>query len=316
MRTCFLHVGTHKTATTSLQHFLDDNPQVLGKSCYLYPQVGRPDGARAGHHNIAWEISHDRRFRPDYGIAEDLIREIAQSCQNVIVSSEDFECSAHHSERFAGFVEAIRNLGFRVKLILYLRNQLDYAESLYDELIHQGFDQPFSDFCDEILETGAVRWREWIFPFDYESFIGKITTLPDVEIVVRSYDHPSSGSPILDFLSVVGIVTATVAEDLPDKNRRPNLDESIRRYWVNRRQSVDDSDLKEFMDLCSKLTGGSPAMSNARQAQFAEAFNESNRRVCESYKMPRFELTRPGRALAKTRLSLDDIFGVGRRIMG
>ena len=149
MRKCFLHVGTHKTATTSIQHFLDSHPQELARSGYLYPRVGRPEEARAGHHNIAWEISGDRRFRADYGDGEALIREIADTDHNIIISSEDFECSAHHAGKFGKFIVAIQKLGIRMSVIVYLRSQIDYAESLYCTLLQFGFDQPFSLFCEK-----------------------------------------------------------------------------------------------------------------------------------------------------------------------
>ena len=32
MKTLFLHIGTPKTATTSLQHFFKDNHEILGKN--------------------------------------------------------------------------------------------------------------------------------------------------------------------------------------------------------------------------------------------------------------------------------------------
>jgi hypothetical protein len=45
----------------------------------------------AGHHNIAWELCGDRRFRPDLGTIDDFFSEIDKSDRNVILSSEDFE---------------------------------------------------------------------------------------------------------------------------------------------------------------------------------------------------------------------------------
>jgi hypothetical protein len=234
MRKCFLHVGTHKTATTSVQHFLDSHPQELARSGYLYPQVGRPEEARAGHHNIAWEISGDRRFRPNCGDGEALIREIADTDRNIIISSEGFECSVHHAEKFGQFIATIQKLGIRMSVIVYLRNQIDYAESLYCKLLQFGFERPFSLFCDEILEAGAIQWREWIFPFRYDDFVAILARLPSVEVVARSYDRPTIGSLVLDFISTVGIGEPWVfSKKLPRESQRLHLNESVRRYWAN-----------------------------------------------------------------------------------
>jgi len=311
MRRCVLHVGTHKTATTSLQHFLDSRPRQLAASGYLYPRVGRPEGAPAGHHNLAWQISGDRRFLTDYGTEDDLLREIAETNLNIIISSEDFECSAHHHERFEKFIAALRRLAIRVSLIVYLRNQIDYAESLYCTQIHQGFDQPFSTFCDEILELGAARWREWIFPFDYESFIDNLAANADVDVIVRSYDHPMQGSPILDFLSVVGIGDVLApGEELPYENRRQKLGDTIHRYWYNRSgQSLHDLDLAKVTNPFHGAKVAWPIMGCALQARFVAAFGNSNLRLSQKYQLPALELIRHQRQAAVLP-SLEAVFGI------
>lgn len=65
IRTCFVHIGTHKTGTTSLQVALNRHCTELDGQYYLYPRTGRPTMAPDGHHNIAWEIAGDWRFQRD-----------------------------------------------------------------------------------------------------------------------------------------------------------------------------------------------------------------------------------------------------------
>jgi len=51
--TVFIHVGPHKTGTTSLQSFLSENHDALIKESLLYPKAGRGQGGHAGiSHNI------------------------------------------------------------------------------------------------------------------------------------------------------------------------------------------------------------------------------------------------------------------------
>ena len=54
-----LHVGTHKTATTSLQAALVASSGELASDGTLYPETGR---IHFGHHNIAWGLIGDERF--------------------------------------------------------------------------------------------------------------------------------------------------------------------------------------------------------------------------------------------------------------
>src|SRR6202022_3469950 len=78
MPRCFIHIGTHKTGTTSIQHLLSRNSSALRQMGYYYPDAGRLE-LHPGHHNLAWGISGDRRFRDDYGTIDDLIREVENS---------------------------------------------------------------------------------------------------------------------------------------------------------------------------------------------------------------------------------------------
>lgn len=308
MRKCFLHIGTHKTATTSIQRVLFSHARDLEIDGFLYPAVGRPDDAPAGHHNLAWEISGDRRFRSDFGTAGDLVRELATTSRDIIISSEDFESSAYHCDRFESFLDAIQKLGIEMSLVIFLRNQIDYAESLYSTLVLFGFTQPFSAFCDDILQAGEVRWREWIFPFCYDKFVGDLETFGNVEVIARSYDRPATGSPVLEFLSAVGLAPQRYGgNELPHDNLRPDLADCIRHYWRNRAgYSLDDRDFEAFLAPFRQARAGWPTMSSACRARFATAFDERNRRLCERLRLPLLELTARGEATAGP--PLDEIF--------
>src|SRR5215203_3005331 len=102
-RRCFLHIGTHKTGSTSLQVLLYAHPTVLQAHGCLYPKTGRSPDSPAGHHDIAWEISGDARHQRAYGTIDDLAVEIASVPHDIILSSEDFECSICQRDAFASF---------------------------------------------------------------------------------------------------------------------------------------------------------------------------------------------------------------------
>src|SRR5215831_15350027 len=110
MRTCHVHIGTHKTGTTSLQLAMSENAPALLRHGYLYAATGRPAEVPTGHHNLAWEITADRRFRPAYGTLEDLIREVRHHSGDVILSSEGFESTVAqaHLEGLTRFVDQLQ----------------------------------------------------------------------------------------------------------------------------------------------------------------------------------------------------------------
>jgi hypothetical protein len=163
MRTCVVHIGTHKTGTTSLQMASSRHSADLQRHNYLYPRTGRPPGAADGHHHIARELSGDRRFRPEYGAAADLLAEVRDSYQDVILSSEDFECSVLDPCGFEAFVRLLRANHFAIRVIVYLRNQVDYAQSLYQTMLPFGVPDSFGAFLGKILEDGRFCWQEWVF---------------------------------------------------------------------------------------------------------------------------------------------------------
>src|SRR5207248_9700162 len=90
-RRVLLHVGLHKTGTTALQLFLSNSAEHLQAQGVVYPRSGRPPESTAGHHNIAWQLAGDRRFRSSAGTLDDVASEIASWPGDAILSSEDFE---------------------------------------------------------------------------------------------------------------------------------------------------------------------------------------------------------------------------------
>jgi hypothetical protein len=203
MRRCFIHIGTHKTGTTAIQYLLDRNSSALLQNGYFYPQAGRPEGL-LGQHNLAWEISGDHRFQERCGTIEDLIKEVKERSDDVILSSEDFECSLYNMSGFSEFISVLQSCGFVVTLILYVRNQVDYLPRIYLTLLHFGLNLNFDCILASTLDKGEFRWRQWIFNFDYCDLLRRVDENANVDVIVRSYDQ-SRTSICGDFLSILNL---------------------------------------------------------------------------------------------------------------
>ena len=189
MRKCFIHVGTHETGTTSIQHLLSRNSSALQERGYFYPQAGRLESS-SGHHNPAWEISGDHRFRDNYGTIEDLIKEVRSRSDHIILSSEDFGWSIYNKSGFSDFILLLQSSGFLVTFILYVRNQIDYLPRAYLTTVDCG---------------GKVSWREWTYlNVDYCDLLRRFRENANVEIIVRSYDQARTWI-CRDFLSILNL---------------------------------------------------------------------------------------------------------------
>ncbi|RMF60396.1 MAG: hypothetical protein D6746_06955 [Bacteroidetes bacterium] len=127
MKTIFLHIGTHKTGTTSLQQFFARTASRLAREGVLYPRTGRTERLPWAHHGLAWSFLgwRGRRGRQQ---GDALRREIeAWEGDRVLISCEDFSLLSCDKMRRLGRWLA----GHRIEVVCYLRPPKDYVLSLY-----------------------------------------------------------------------------------------------------------------------------------------------------------------------------------------
>lgn len=137
----FLHVGLHKTGTTSIQGALTTLRAELAGRGVLYPKTGRPEWADLGQHLLPWSVARDQDALPTVhghrarfgdgdadALWEALRQEIARSGAGaVIISSEEFD-TLDRSE--------IEDIGHRLSAydvtpVLFLRRSSRLLESNY-----------------------------------------------------------------------------------------------------------------------------------------------------------------------------------------
>jgi len=271
VRKCFIHVGTHKTGTTSIQHLLSRNSSALRERGYFYPQAGRPD-LLSGHHNLAWEISGDHRFRNNYGSIDDLIREVKYRSDHIILSSEDFVCALDNKAKFSDFILLLQSSGFLVTVTLYVRNQIDYLPRAYLTFLESG---------------GDLSWSDWPFlNADYCVLLRRIRENANVDVIVRSYDHART-SVCRDFLSILNLTP----RDLHlDGEVRVNASRSLREYLLIFLQNRPGTKLLENEEAAlntlvspeTKQIRLSPALS----VDLFHRFRSTNRNLFLQYGIP------------------------------
>jgi hypothetical protein len=163
--TLYLHIGLHKTGTSSLQNFLIRNKEALAAAGYLWPRAGSTGG---GHHNLGYELLGKPRFAPAAGGLAALAAEL-EGARNAIVSSEELE--------FLELAQVRRlreGLGDRrVRVLIYLRRQDELIASTYAQQVRMGsalgtFEEyalaslynPRFDFTQLLARWGHVFGRE------------------------------------------------------------------------------------------------------------------------------------------------------------
>jgi hypothetical protein len=144
-RRLIVHAGLHKTGATSIQNFFTAHTAEIEQKGFLYPQSCRC--GTSGHHNLAWQLAGDRRFDPGHGSVDSITEEITAFAGDAIISSEDLEGSLGASKRLMALIEHAAFRKHAIIFLIYLRDQVSYAESLLLEMIKRGMPYDARSLC-------------------------------------------------------------------------------------------------------------------------------------------------------------------------
>jgi hypothetical protein len=194
-----LHIGIHKTGTTSIQRFLSLAHDDLLENGVLFPLAGR-SRPLSGQHLLAWAI-HDIHGIKDDRCWYELIEEIHfEKPQQTIISAEGFEtCTQTQIEKIQKYLKAKS-----VKIIIYIRNQLDFMVSDYKESVKTaGYYQPFQSYLNgnyNRCDYGALVER-WGNVFGLEN------------VVIRLFDKVKENPGLLEDFLLVANLDARIKEN-------------------------------------------------------------------------------------------------------
>jgi len=136
LKTLYLHIGLHKTGTTTIQKNLWNARTELLEKGYYIPSTGRPFQDSAAHHNIAAQLGLNGIYNSSIGGIDNLITEICESDKkNYILSSENFSAIFMAEINVTAFVKYIKPLFNEIKIVLYLRNVVVSMQSLYAQIL-------------------------------------------------------------------------------------------------------------------------------------------------------------------------------------
>lgn len=190
----YLHIGQHKTGSTSIQIFLTKNRDLLYDYNFLYPDILGLENS----HYFSWFFSFghkkilDSEFQVVDKIIDDIIDKSMKEQKDIILSSEILTSNSTE-EKLQKIKSRFNN--FHIKILCYLRRQDEYAESFYNQIIKNGRTLSFADY----IRSNNFDWN--IMLADYESIFGSenlfifpydLNKLNDFDI----FDH---------FLNVLGI---------------------------------------------------------------------------------------------------------------
>ncbi len=205
-RSLIVHIGQHKTASTSIQAFAVAMRGQLEADGICYPVAGTFDHYPA-HHSIAWEARGDTRYDPNAGGLADALAEIVRSgCPTGLLSSEDFAWLAGRRDLLRAFHSRLVSQGFRVRYVAFHRRVESAVPSLYAELLKHGLSCSYDFFagvCNR--ERCFVTHGDWRFELDPRRLVQSWRTATGATLEVFSYDDAATGRGVLPaFWQIVG----------------------------------------------------------------------------------------------------------------
>ena len=197
MTTLYIHIGVHKTGTTTIQNVLTRNADVLLANGVHAPDrllyEGR-DREVKRHHELAWTIMRPRQRPRKTAEADTVYRAYnaaiaASPHRAVVLSSEAFSKLGERQ------VAEFRSRLYRcdTKIVVYVRNQVDWVESFANQSIKSRGEWDVDKLVKEITPQ-ADFYRKimiWADQFGKEN------------IIVRVYENtPNIVEDFMDVLEV------------------------------------------------------------------------------------------------------------------
>lgn len=250
--TVYVHIGLHKTGTSSIQAFLRKNKPALMERGWLYPRTGWTAG---GHHNLAYELLGRKRFSEAAGRLSELAGEIA-GAPNAVLSSEEFEFLE---------LDEVRRLkaaldGREARIVVYLRRQDELIGSTYAQQVKMGARmKPFEEYARASLYNPR---------FDFSQLLarwGGVFGADALDVAVVS--GQTEGQRLYDdFLARLGL---NDAHDLPRPAKRLNESPTAAEIEILRRAADKarrpgrpprPQDMLQLQEITSALVGEAPAL--------------------------------------------------------
>ncbi|WPM68198.1 hypothetical protein OT390_07400 [Campylobacter sp. CFSAN122748] len=203
--TCYLHIGTMKTGTSSIQDFLYKNQNLLKIQKTLYPNSIKNSWHLNDHNPFAHAIEYfleQANFSSLDSYLKPLKQEINNSHSNkVIVSTENIQFLLYNEKYIQELQIILKNLGFtKIYIIIYLRNPSDLFISMCSQALKDGTPKKILSLPSEnnkfkILCHHEQTLKNWGNIFKKENLIVKLF----------SKNEFYQGDLLKDFINTIGL---------------------------------------------------------------------------------------------------------------
>ncbi|MFZ1467758.1 MAG: hypothetical protein WAT09_02155 [Paracoccaceae bacterium] len=214
-----LHIGTHKTATTTIQDVFARNAKLLAEHGLIYPKLGRA----AGHHGLVmdWSVYLPKIYGLPGGSLASLRRiaaDHAAGSHTVFLSSEEFSRGTDTLQvDFSAVREALS--GFDdIEVVCVLREQWQFVQSIYLEVSKIRVPPRPPLFVETVLKDDLIEglWTDYNLLYDL-----LLKSFPPEAITFLDFDdcRASEGGILGRMLAYLGVDLAPAALELVNEGR-------------------------------------------------------------------------------------------------
>lgn len=301
MKTLYLHIGTPKTGTTSIQHFCKHNTKVLAEKGVCYPIFNFKYLSSGNSRNglFLQNSYYNQNGERDKSVEEkyfdkgsEKLKELFKKYDNIVLSDEGIWQTAFVRARGKDTISKIKKMAeegnYQVKIIVYLRSQEEYAVSWWNQLVKHSR-----------TSANKVSWayyRKNIARYVGLDYYGNLMQLEEAfgqgNIIVRRFDKEyfKNGRLLDDFLDVFGLEYTDEFEITQEERNTRFSDNACEvKRAINKIPTVTQKDRIYFEELLHEVSEvsmkrySSYMMSDSEIEVFMKKYEEGNKKIAERY---------------------------------
>lgn len=301
MKTLYLHIGTTKTATTSIQRFLEENKDVLQKHGYCFPDslhvYPRANKRRNAHFLVAkvWDADGNRNQSKEKEYFEEGLQQIRTAFgtyDHVILTDESIWHALSYSKK--SLLQELKKEAdeqkYQIKVIVYLRRQDGLLISRWNQEVKQNFNSVAVMTCEEYLAASEKKEKKI---YQYAQKLDEIAAvIGKNNLIVRRFSPKSwkDGSIIHDFMHEIGLdVTEEFQELEESENLRLDKNTTEIKRILNKSEFLTEKEISYFRRFLKEISKdyikeeNTEMLAKEELQQLLELYAKENERVAEEY---------------------------------
>lgn len=303
MKTLYFHIGSPKTGTTTIQSFCADHRDILEEKGLCYPimpfvyehKSKRRNGLFLTSKYVKDGVRDKEREKEIFHRGLSIIEKKFDTFDRVLLSDEGAYSMFFRRNLYKTngkmLVRWAKEQNIQLKIIIYLRSQVDYAMSWYNQLVKHSVSETLS----------CLTWEEYIKTYkryvalDYYSYLHILSNVFGKEnIILRRFDRAffKNGSLVDDFMDIFGIeVDDAFPQDSSKSEQNHGITENacaIKRV-INTIDGIQHEEKQHFEQILrgcsssSRETSQYSLMSDEEAEKFMEYYKADNQKIVDEY---------------------------------